>query len=325
MELIPICEKDLKLASTVWYALSPTGSIPSMRVGHTAVYMRDLQEEKSENQASGDFNNDDQGSIYVFGGANPRECFDQIHRLDLNTHQWSLLVDKSIGTDGRYEHACFNITNDKKIYIFGGANLQTNLNDLICFDLDSNSVETVKTEGKILPKERTLHTGAVFKKRLIVFGGGSDGRRALEDTQVYLFDIANRKWLSLPMNINKSGDHPGTRQGHVMINIDDESVYLHGGMDGETFYDDLWLLDFDKFSWTKKQPQSLTPSARAAHAGVGSGKHIFIFGGLTSVGQASDELWKCHTGKFANLLFRAFHQRVIYLFFQFSKKRWNGH
>lgn len=300
MELIPICEKDLQLAPTVWYALSPTGSIPSMRVGHTAVFVKDTAAAAA---AEDEGEQDGRGSVYLIGGANPRECFDQIHRLDLSTHQWSLLAGASIGSEGRYEHACFKVSgSSSKVHVFGGANLQTNLNDVLCLDLGCNEMAAVKNEGKAAPKERTIHTGVVFKNRLVVFGGGSEGCRALDDTQVHLFDVASSKWLSLPLT-SKPEERPGARQGHVMVSVDageQQSIYLHGGMDGPTFYDDLWLLDLVKFCWSKQPASSsVLPSARAAHAGVSSASNIFLFGGLTSSAQASDELWKCHTGEWA--------------------------
>ena len=65
---------------------------------------------------------------YLFGGTNGH-IFDEVHELNLTTYKWTLLAEVKYGYTGHSES-----TIDKKIYLFGGANLQgLKTNDLLIF------------------------------------------------------------------------------------------------------------------------------------------------------------------------------------------------
>ena len=284
MELIPICDESYQTLPNVWYSLSSIVStnVPLMRVGHTAVHVRDETNEL------------DKGRIFLIGGANPDGCFDEIYSLDLNQLEWFKFNELSIGLGGRYEHT--SILNEKKIFIFGGANQSDNLNDLIAFHIDETRMEPVSSvEQKFLPSKRTFHSGVALKNRLFVFGGGSQAKNAVDDTNVYLCYITANKWLSLTSK-SDSNELPRPRQGHLMVNWSDERVYMHGGMNENEIMDDLWSFDMRKLCWTKVNiDDSEKPCARAAHGGICVNQFIYIFGGLSESGEALNDLWRFDT------------------------------
>ena len=79
-----------------------------------------------------------------------------------------------------------------------------------------------------------------------------------------------------------------------MINKNEEIIYLHGGMNGDTIFDDLWALDLKSIAWKKIifKHDDTKPCARAAHGGISVDKLLFIFGGIDSSGNALNDLWK---------------------------------
>ena len=124
MEFYPICDETLALSTNLWYSLSGSGESPFMRVGHTIIHYKNIQN-----------NNSDRGSLLVIGGANPSECFKDCYSLDLNKLAWDKFEDPKHFETGRYEHACFQ-AKDGQVYIFAGADQEKNFNDVIRFDIE---------------------------------------------------------------------------------------------------------------------------------------------------------------------------------------------
>src|SRR5690606_27215589 len=69
-----------------------------------------------------------------------------------------------------------------------------------------------------------------------------------------------------------------------------EKVYLFGGRDGDTYYNDLW--QYDGTTWTVLSP-SQTPSARAYHALTynPADNNFILFSGQTVSGTLPADLW----------------------------------
>jgi len=50
-------------------------------------------------------------------------------------------------------------------------------------------------------------------------------------------------------------DAPKAREGHALAKINKE-VYLYGGKNGVTLFDDLWRFDLENVQWTSSSKQS---------------------------------------------------------------------
>lgn len=268
MELYPICDETLTISSSLWYSVSSQGESPSMRVGHTIIHIKEPGSSK--------------GKLYIIGGANPSECFNDIYTLDLNTLQWDKFTHLE-QFSARYEHACFK--SNKEILIFAGGDQQQNYDDIVAYDYLNNKCRIVELKGAIKPTARTYHNGIAYKDQLVVFGGGNNGKQAVEDSKIYLLNPNNQKWIQLSIK------GPSVRHGHVLFNYNDELIYLHGGMNNDTIYSDLWVLNLKQMSWTQLVTDS-GPSSRAAHGGVCINKSLYLFGGISPTGSALDDLWK---------------------------------
>jgi Rab9 effector protein with kelch motifs len=290
MELYPIIDDTFKINPNIWYNLKGNGEHPMMRVGHTVNHIID----------SNTNDKDDRGKLYFIGGANPSGCFNDVYIFDLNTLSWDKIEDVKNFETGRYEHASLSI--DKQIYIFGGADQQETFNDILNFNTESNQCQKViidESNSKKSPSPRTIHNATCYKGQLIIFGGGAAGKSCIEDKQIYLYNPKNNKWISLTIN---SEQQPDVRHGHVMFNYNDEQIYLHGGMNGDSYYDDLWSLDLKIMKWSEvkfnKSDSSKYPCKRAAHGGVCIDNKFYIFGGLDAKnGCALDDLWMFNVGE----------------------------
>lgn len=150
------------------------------------------------------------------------------------------------------------------------------------------------TDNGKIPSPRTCHCGGSYRNQLIIFGGGEHGKNAINDRNVYIYNAISHKWASLAINGFES---PQVRQGHVLLSNEEDQneklIYLHGGLNGEQIFDDLWTLDLKNFVWKQIEIVcGIKPSARASHGGVYINGLLFIFGGLSLNGTALDDLWK---------------------------------
>lgn len=265
MELHPILDDSTELNTVnnnTWYLVNAGGNQPTARVGHTCIC---VQEE-------------DGTCVYFIGGANPNGSFAEMHVLNFKEWMWNSIPAQDFV--GRYEHAAYTLGN--KIYVFGGANISGNLKDVQMWDIGERRWESIDVRGDDI-EARTHHTAPVVQDKLIIFGGGHNGADPVEDNAIHVFEPLSNTWTTP----TTEGKAPSTRQGHVMVAIGNK-VYLHGGMAGSVFFDDLYIFDFEMLSWNLVDPIEGQPSARAAHGGVACGHRMIIFGGMNDTGALND-------------------------------------
>ncbi|XP_005088865.1 rab9 effector protein with kelch motifs [Aplysia californica] len=274
MELHPFLEPDIRPAANWWYVVSAAGQNPTMRVGHSATYVPALQEGEHDR-------------VFVIGGANPSQVFSEVYVLDLHTRAWDTL--EAPGFRGRYEHSAFRVENHPgKIFVFGGATQEGNLNDLQSLDVSSGAWADVETSGEP-PSPRTHRCATVVGSKVYVYSGGQSGPDPVSDRRVHCLDTHTMSWTTLTTR----GDAPKPRHGHMMIPHNNR-IYLHGGMAGATFYDDLHVLDLERSAWSNVRKKRSNPPPRAAHYAVVHSDAIYMFGGMSGAG-ALDDAYKLNT------------------------------
>lgn len=272
MEILPILEINTSPKPNVWYVISPEGDGPCIRVGHTCTFYTAGESRR----------------VLVIGGANPDGSFADVYVLDLDKFQWSCPEWKGISS--RYEHSAFiPDCYPREVYVFGGAQQATNLNDVQVLDLDKGQCETVETTG-VPPSPRTCHSMASVGSKFYVFGGGLSGPDPVPDTTLHVFNAEDKSWSQPEV----SGSPPCSRHGHVSITVGTD-IYIHGGMAGTDMFDDLYKFDTVNHTWNELQPTGHAPSSRTAHAAACVGKKIYIHGGMSSVGAALDDMYALDT------------------------------
>ncbi|XP_067296464.1 rab9 effector protein with kelch motifs [Pseudorasbora parva] len=271
MELLPVLEPEEKPRDGQWYVLVPTGAAPGVSVGHSCSFLASADGGK--------------GRIAVVGGANPDGSFSDSYVINLDTHEWE--IPEWVGLEARYEHCSFTPESDpRSVWVFAGAHKSGNRNCVQVLHTPDGVWKTVQVKGKP-PSVRTYHTNsACVGDKLFVFSGGDAGSAPVTDTQVHVFDSVTASWTQP----ESSGNPPAPRHGHVITAVGSD-VYIHGGMSGDTFYSDMFLLNTETMKWEKVEAKGAIPPGVAAHSSLNFGKNIFIFGGMTSEG-ATNAMYK---------------------------------
>ncbi|NXC78210.1 RABEK protein, partial [Anhinga anhinga] len=156
---------------------------------------------------------------------------------------------------------------------------------------ETGTWESPEVRG-VQPLPRTFHTSsAAVGDCLYVFGGGDKGAEPVMDQRLHVFDTATLTW-SQP---DTCGDPPSPRHGHVAVAVGTK-LFIHGGLAGDTFYNDLFCIDLNDMTWVKIAATGDVPGARASHSSAVFKDHLYIFGGI-GPGGALDTTYKYHTEK----------------------------
>lgn len=217
----------LSLAGTpTWTELSPTGTAPSPRLGHTAVY---------------DWRRD---RVVLFGGFGPYHRND-VWVLDLTgpVPEWSELTPAGTPPAGRTEHsAIFDDVMDRLI-VFGGFDNVNVLNDVWELTLGSSPTWTQLTPTGTPPPSRASHIAAFdrLRDRMIVYGGWNwpNGSSYFDD--VWAMSLAGPEaWTQLA----PGGTTPASRWDHSgFYDVqNDQLVCFGGGGEGGAFLNDAPFL-----------------------------------------------------------------------------------
>ncbi|XP_012914223.1 rab9 effector protein with kelch motifs isoform X2 [Mustela putorius furo] len=247
MKLLPVLEPGDKPRKATWYTLTPPGESPCARVGHSCSYLPSVGDAKS-------------GKVFIVGGADPHRSFSDVHILDLGTYRWDLAAVE--GLLPRYEHASFIPScAPHTIWVFGGADRSGNRNCLQVLNSETRTW-TVPEVTSPLPSPRTFHTSsAAIGNQLYVFGGGERGAQPVQDVKLHVFDANTMTW-SQPETLGKP---PSPRHGHVMVAAGTK-LFIHGGLAGDRFYDDLHCIDIKKQHWTLLKFDTFLPPGRLDHS-----------------------------------------------------------
>ncbi|OBS72580.1 hypothetical protein A6R68_12852 [Neotoma lepida] len=208
----------------------------------------------------------------------------------IGTQQWDTATKE--GLLPRYEHASFTPScTPHSIWVFGGADQSGNRNCLQVLNPETKTWTTPEVSSPP-PSPRTFHTSsAAIGNQLYVFGGGERGAQPVQDVKLHIFDANTLTW-SQP---ETHGSPPSPRHGHVMVAAGTK-LFIHGGLAGDKFFDDLHCIDISNMKWQKLSPTGAVPAGCAAHAAVAVGKHVYVFGGMTPTG-ALNTMYKYHTEK----------------------------
>nr|XP_012627347.1 rab9 effector protein with kelch motifs isoform X3 [Microcebus murinus] len=247
MKQLPVLEPGDKPRKATWYTLTLPGDSPCARVGHSCLYLPPVGDAK-------------RGKIFIVGGANPNRSFSDVHTIDLGTHRWDLATYE--GLLPRYEHASFIPTcTPNRIWVFGGANQSGNQNCLQVLNPETRTWTTPEVTS-LPPSPRTFHTSsAAIGNQLYVFGGGERGAQPVQDVKLHVFDANTLTW-SQPETL---GNPPSPRHGHVMVAAGTK-LFIHGGLAGDKFHDDLHCIDIKKQQWTLLKFDTFLPPGRLDHS-----------------------------------------------------------
>jgi serine/threonine protein kinase/N-acetylneuraminic acid mutarotase len=132
---------------------------------------------------------------------------------------------------------------------------------------------SIVPEDKNTPLARQDHTLTHIGKKLYLFGG-TQRSTFLDD--FYAFDVERKTWEKIERNPTGVKPPPLARHSAVAIG---KKLYIFGGVQVESFSNDLFVVDTETMTWEKIVTKGTVPSPRAQHSAVAVGTKMYIFGG----------------------------------------------
>ncbi|KAI0392786.1 kelch domain-containing protein [Xylariaceae sp. FL0594] len=193
--------------------------------------------------------------IYAFGGFDQYtdEVYNHVLKLDLNSHQWSLVDNYGDIPGVRMGHTATLYQGDK-LLVFGGENEhRTYLSDLIIFDLKTAHWTQPQVSGHV-PPGRARHAAVLHDDKLFVLGGITGPDNFVLDDICYL-DLKTFTW-SKSWRFVARFDHTA----YVWA----DRIWVFGGLSEDMDkVGELWWLDLKGSPAFESSP----------HAGLGPDRH----------------------------------------------------
>ncbi len=273
--------------SLTWSRINSRGAIPPARSGAASVVV--------------------QGTLYIFGGyggGTSSRRLDDFYSFNFTTNEWKEVEVLSEEKPGYRENNGVVIGDSDKVYLFGGYNGATWLNDLWVYSIASKRWECLQEssdpnpypnsqaiDGSTAPSRRFGYVSVVHDNKLVVFAG-FDGSRWLQD--MYSFDFETKTWAE----VHATGELPSARSCPAWAK-DETYVYIHGGYDGVQRKSDFFRFNLKTNTWKEMSVKGTPPSARYFHSCCLYSTKLIVYGGYSGSLRLSDmyaydfdtELW----------------------------------
>ncbi|KAH7882189.1 hypothetical protein F5I97DRAFT_1817533 [Phlebopus sp. FC_14] len=240
--------------------------------------------------------------IVVFGGGQGPVYYDTTYILDTTTRRWfaptfpaqsqpqypapnqhsqnSQQVPQPVHPAPRRAHTA--VLYMGKVYIFGGGNGLTALNDLWALDvsrLDQALRGTggsgglkwslVRTRGEP-PAPRGYHTANLVGEVMIIVGG-SDGRECFSD--VWCLNMETLVWTRVNLALShRRLSHTSTQVGSYL--------FIVGGHDGNAYNSEILPFNLVNLQYEAREVCGKPPSPRGYHVTIVADGRLFLFGGF---------------------------------------------
>ncbi len=312
----PLC-----IGTKTWAQIAVTGTVPSARQGHSAVW--DTLNSR----------------MLIFGGADEVAAFyNDLYAYTPATNTWASVTPSGAPPSQRREHAAVWDPVGNRMFVFGGEDsIPNRLNNLYSYTFSSNTWALVTPSGT--PPSVRLDATAVWdpvNNRMLVFGGSLVGNVMAQD--FYSYTPSTNAWASVPLigtpptaraaaamvwdpqnsrfilfggNIGSgsysnqlyyydpstniwsqpsiTGSLPSAREDHLAVwDTLGNRMLMFGGWNGSTFFQDLWSFSPSTNTWTQLPNNTTLPQPRDEHAGVWDGSKMIMFGGDSGPGNFND-------------------------------------
>jgi len=137
---------------------------------------------------------------------------------------------------------------EKNLFIYGGEGIKTENHALLILNLEKWEWSYPSPGGAGAPEPRKGHSAAIFKNRLLIFGGW--GTRAFEYfDDMWILDLDSLQWFKA----KKKGPVPAPRAGHASVVFKDKLFVWGGWGSGSHPWNEIHYMDVDDFTWLKKK------------------------------------------------------------------------
>ena len=224
-------------------------------------------------------------TLYIYGGYdnNSPGILSDMLAFSFKDNEWRQVDQDGALPGPRHSHS--SISYKDGLYLFGGmSSTMDSTNSLHLFDF--NLSEWKKLAPKSSPPNMDSHRACLYGDKMIVGMGYSDGDY---NSKVLELNLSTLEWRCLfaPKN-GKTNDYPKPR-AHGSFNLLGDALYIYGGKDFGTIFDDLWKFDLQTCKYTKIELLNPLPG-RFGHSGVIYEDRLFIFGGTKGVTHERNDL-----------------------------------
>ena len=249
-----------------------------------------------------------------YGGGTGR--LDDFHSFDFETQEWEQVPVLSHERPGRRENNGVVIGEppSSRVYLFGGYNGTSWLNDLWCFDIDTQMWECIQESSS---EEDDEHLEALNHRHRNNNNNASAAglNEQQQQQQMQMNDAADAGAnVHVANNVEHNDDanlghvqaqaqdqnmrigndagtivvaRPSRRFGYVSV-VHEGKFVLFGGFDGAKWLNDMYEFDFKTKTWRQVEAKGDLPSVRSCPAWASDEKHVYIQGGYDGVDRKAD-------------------------------------
>ncbi|KAN0028825.1 hypothetical protein ACTFIV_010687 [Dictyostelium citrinum] len=140
------------------------------------------------------------------------------------------------------------------------------------------------------PKAVSLHSAALnpINNTMIVFGGKDSNHVPTNNLTIY--DLLQDSWLPKNKDVNHtklnlSGSVPSERYGHVALTTPDNKMFIFGGRNQSTVFNDIYKYNMITDNWELINVKGNLPKGRWGHSGVlySISNCFYFYGGSNTV------------------------------------------
>ena len=215
--------------------------------------------------------------LYLFGGRNNlAEYSNCLHRLDLNSLQWTTCTNSGDVPSERSAFVCWKA--ESTVMVFGGVQITKSgfvdyYNDLYELTISDERM-TGRVSSAVGPKPSPRAYSAHTEQHNVGYlFGGVNSCSQLND--LYMFDMETHQWTELTYE----GNHPEKRFGGTASLINDgSSLLVYGGFNDWDIFADCWLFQLDTRKWKEMRVNDL--DARCYQTACNTDeREVIVFGG----------------------------------------------
>lgn len=234
------------------------------------------------------------GSVLLFFGGT---CFpwgsisnNKIYMLNLRDKRWSVLQVKGDKPPRKYGQAI--LLKQNQLFVYGGCRQVSEFDFLFDSDLHMLNLQSqtwcclsnVKNQTSAMIEARGMyrHGLAQWDNRIYIVGSSWSELYTYEHNgldKLHAFNLDKMDWELVEITPSDSHGCPSRRVYHSCVQTGSD-VYICGGHNNHTIFDDVWRLSLSDLRWTKLP--AVMPVACFFHAAaITPAQCMYIFGGVT--------------------------------------------
>ncbi|KAF9107841.1 Negative regulator of mitotic exit [Mortierella sp. AM989] len=197
-------------------------------------------------------------------------------QLSLNG-PWTSSLVLSLNPFPRFSHTASYVHTGTDIYVFGGITKATTQKDMHVIDFPSLQCQVLQTIGADNPPPTAGHTAVTLGQYIMYFGGRDTKNKCSES--LYVLHTVRKEWNRPVIH----GLLPAPRHSHAACVIG-TTMFIFGGQFNGYYLNDIASFDMKSLNtpspkWSRLEPTSELPPARAGHCAAAYDGKVYIFGG----------------------------------------------